>query len=274
MHVIQTIADLRRALSDRPPVTLVPTMGDLHAGHLSLVQIARHRGDPVVTSIFVNPLQFAPHEDFERYPRFLDRDVELLAQHGCDIVFAPTEREMYPDNPPFTVTPPPTLGDILEGAVRPGFFTGVCSAVLRLFNIVRPTAAVFGKKDYQQLLVIRQMLEQFVLPIDLIPGDIVRDSTGLALSSRNAYLSDQHRPQASELSAVLRNIAGIMRAGDGNWRRLERTAMSSLILRGWDTDYVAIRRQRDLGLPMPNEPLLVLGAARIGNTRLIDNCEI
>jgi pantoate--beta-alanine ligase len=274
MRLVRTTVDLRRALNDMPRVTLVPTMGNLHAGHLSLVDLALKRGDPVVTSIFVNRLQFAPHEDFDQYPRTLDRDCDLLARAGCHIVFAPTEQEIYPEEQHFTVRPPPALGDILEGAVRPGFFTGVCTVVLKLFTMVRPVAAVFGKKDYQQLLVLRQMLKQLALPIEIISGDIVRDPTGLALSSRNAYLSDRQRPQALQLSEVLRKVADATRAGNQHWRRLERIAVSSLTLRGWHPDYVAIRRQIDLGEPTAGDPLLVLGAARIGNARLIDNLEI
>ena len=274
MRLVKTTVELRRALNAMPRVTLVPTMGNLHAGHLSLVELALKRCDPVVTSIFVNRLQFAPHEDFDQYPRTLDRDCELLAQAGCDIVFAPSEKEIYPEDQHFTIRPPPALGDVLEGAARPGFFTGVCTVVLKLFTMVRPAAAVFGKKDYQQLLVLRQMLKQLALPIEIISGDIVRDPSGLALSSRNAYLSEQLRPHATHLSAVLRNVVAAARAGDSNWRRLERAAVASLIVRGWRADYVAIRRQADLGEPTQSDPLLVLGAAKIGNTRLIDNLEI
>ena len=274
MHLVNTIADLRRTLHDHPRVTLVPTMGNLHAGHISLVRIARERGDPVVTSIFVNPLQFAPHEDFSTYPRTLERDCVLLDNVGCDLVFAPREAEIYPASQTFTIRPPPELADILEGAARPGFFIGVCTVVSKLFNIVRPTAAVFGKKDYQQLLVLRHMLQQFAMPIDVIAGDIIRDHTGLALSSRNAYLSTHERPHASYLNAVLQSVAAAARAGDCRWHRLERTAVVALTARGWHPDYVAIRRRADLGEPSPDSPMLVLGAARLGKTRLIDNVEI
>jgi pantoate--beta-alanine ligase len=274
MQLVKSIADLRRALHDHPRVTLVPTMGNLHAGHVSLVRIARDRGHPVVTSIFVNPLQFAPHEDFSTYPRTLDRDCTMLAGAGCDVVFAPTEAEMYPENQVLAVRPPADLADILEGAARPGFFTGVCTVVLRLLNIVRPAAAVFGKKDYQQLLVVRRTLQQHAMPIDIIAGDIVRDHTGLALSSRNAYLTIHERPQAPYLNEVLHRVVAAVRGGDRNWHRLERTAVVSLTARGWHPDYIAIRRQTDLGEPTPSNSLLVLGAARLGHTRLIDNMEI
>src|SRR5580698_3028769 len=164
-------------------------MGNLHAGHLSLVRMARERGDLVVTSIFVNRLQFAPHEDFATYPRTLQRDCELLAGQGCDIVFAPEDAEIYPEAQGYTVHPPQILTEILEGEVRPGFFTGVCTVVLKLFNMVQPTLAVFGKKDYQQLMVIRSMVRQLALPIEIVPAETVRDADGLALSSRNGYLN-------------------------------------------------------------------------------------
>jgi pantoate--beta-alanine ligase len=274
MQLVKSTADLRLALDPFPRVTLVPTMGNLHEGHLSLVRIAHERGAPVITSIFVNPLQFAPHEDFSTYPRTLDRDCTMLAGAGCDVVFAPTEAEIYPDNEVIAAKPPPELAHILEGAVRPGFFAGVCTVALRLFNIVRPAAAVFGKKDYQQLLVVRRMLQQLGLPIEIISGNIVRDATGVALSSRNAYLREHERSQAIHLKQALDRVAAAVRAGDRNWRSLESTGAASLITRGWQVDYVAIRRQTDLGEPTPSNPLLVLGAARLGNTRLIDNVEI
>ena len=187
MQVITTTADLRRALASRRDVTLVPTMGNLHEGHLSLVRIARERPGIVVASVFVNRLQFAPHEDFVKYPRTLERDCELLAAGGCDIVFAPPEEQVYPEPQGYTVHPPGRLADILEGEVRPGFFVGVCTVVLKLFNLVQPGAAVFGKKDYQQLLVIRNMVRQLALPIEIVPAETVRDASGLALSSRNGY---------------------------------------------------------------------------------------
>jgi pantoate--beta-alanine ligase len=249
-------------------------MGNLHAGHLSLVRIARDRGDPIVTSIFVNPLQFAPHEDYGQYPRTLEQDCALLSDSGVDVVFAPAEAEMYPESQILNVRPPPELADILEGAARPGFFTGVCTAVLRLFNIVRPAAAVFGKKDFQQLLVVRRMLQQLGLPIEIIAGNIVRDATGLALSSRNAYLREHERSQALQLKAALDRVAAAVRAGDRNWFRLESTGIASLNTHGWQVDYLAVRRQADLGEPSPGKPMLVLGSARLGKTRLIDNIEI
>ena len=249
-------------------------MGNLHEGHLSLVRIARERDGVVVASVFVNPLQFAPHEDFAKYPRTLERDCELLAAGACDIVFAPSEQEVYPEPQEYTVHPPKRLADILEGQVRPGFFTGVCTVVLKLFNMVRPGAAVFGKKDYQQLLVIRSLVRQLALPIEIIPAETVRDSSGLALSSRNGYLSDLQRVEAAELNAVLNSVAAALKASRSDWATLEQEAADALTRRGWRPDYVAIRNQADLLAPKPGAALVVLGAAKLGGTRLIDNVEV
>jgi pantoate--beta-alanine ligase len=274
VQLVQTIADLRAAL--RPPrdIILVPTMGNLHDGHLSLVRIARQREGLVVASIFVNPLQFAPHEDFKKYPRTLEHDCKHLADAGCGIVFAPDVEEMYPEAQEFGVQPPAGLADILEGSARPGFFTGVCTVVLKLFGIVGPNAAVFGKKDYQQLLVITKMVRQFALPIEIIAAETIRDASGLALSSRNGYLNEQQRIDAVQLYAALRNIAGEVRAGRTDWRPLEESAYDILRSRGWRPDYVAIRRQADLGEPVQGEPMVVLGAAKLGGTRLIDAVDV
>jgi pantoate--beta-alanine ligase len=274
MQIIRTIAELRAAQRAKRRPVLVPTMGNLHAGHLSLVRIARERGDLVVTSIFVNRLQFAPHEDFATYPRTLERDCELLAGSGCDIVFAPADDEIYPEAQGYTVHPPPGLADILEGQVRPGFFTGVCTVVLKLFNMVEPAVAVFGKKDYQQLLVIRSMVRQLALPIEIVPAEIVRDASGLALSSRNGYLNDAQRAEAAQLHAALSTLAAAAGSGRTDWRSIEREAQDFLAARGWQPDYVAIRRQSDLREPSTGEPLVALAAARLGGTRLIDNLEI
>jgi pantoate--beta-alanine ligase len=268
------MADLRRALTGQRGITLVPTMGNLHEGHLSLARVARARGGLVVTSIFVNPLQFAPHEDFATYPRTLERDCELLSHVGCDIVFAPKEEEIYPELQEYKVNPPARLADILEGAVRHGFFTGVCTVVLKLFSAVQPTAVVFGKKDYQQLLIIRTMVRQFMLPIKVLPAETVRASTGLALSSRNCYLSDVQQVEAAQLHAMLMKVAAAVRAGRTDLSVLEQEASDTLKVRGWSADYVAIRRQSDLAEPAPGDRLVVLGAARLAGTRLIDNVEI
>ncbi len=274
MRIIHTIADLRAALAPDATRVLVPTMGNLHAGHLSLVRIARQLGGEVVTSIFVNRLQFAPHEDFATYPRTFERDCELLADSGCDIVFAPTDAEVYPEAQGYTVQPPPELAGILEGAVRPGFFSGVCTVVLKLFNMVQPAQAVFGKKDYQQLLVIRRMVRQLALPIEIVPAETVRDAAGLALSSRNGYLNDTERTRAAQLHACLKNLAAAVKSGRSDWAAMEDAARNALSAGGWQPDYVTIRRQSDLGEPAAHEPLVALAAARLGGTRLIDNLEI
>ena len=273
MQIIKTIAELRAALEAKHGRVLVPTMGNLHAGHLSLVRIARERGDLVVTSIFVNRLQFAPHEDFATYPRTFERDCELLAAAGCDIVFAPSDNEVYPEPQGYAVHPPPELIDILEGKVRPGFFTGVCTVVLKLFNMVQPAVAVFGKKDYQQLLVVRSMVRQMALPIEIVPAETVRDASGLALSSRNGYLNESQRAEAAQLHAALSKLVVEAKSGRTDWRTLECEAQDFLIARGWQPDYVAVRRQSDLREASTGKPLVVLAAARLGGTRLIDNLE-
>ncbi len=274
MQIIHTVAELRAALGmERRPV-LVPTMGSLHAGHLSLVGIARMRGGPVVASIFVNQLQFAPHEDYTTYPRTFERDCELLAAGGCDIVFAPSDREVYPEAQGYLVHPPRELAGILEGEVRPQFFAGVCTVVLKLFNMVRPAMAVFGKKDYQQLLVIRGMVRQLALPIEIVPAETMRDAGGLALSSRNGYLNDVEHAEAAQLHACLSRMAAEIKAGRTDWPAIESAAREFLIARGWRPDYVAVRRQSDLREPSAGEPLVALAAARLGGTRLIDNVEI
>lgn len=279
MQIIRTIAELRLALNGSRKHVLVPTMGNLHAGHLSLVHIARRHGDLVATSIFVNRLQFAPNEDFATYPRTFERDCELLAGAGCDLVFAPADEEIYPEAQNYTVHPPPALSDILEGEVRPGFFTGVCTVVLKLFNMVRPAAAVFGKKDYQQLLVVRSMVRQLALPIEIVPAETVRDASGLALSSRNGYLDPSQRDKAVQLHEALTTMAAAVKSGRTDWLILEREAQEFLAVSGWQPDYMAIRRRSDLRQPLPGdsqaaEPLVVLAAARLGGTRLIDNLEI
>jgi pantoate--beta-alanine ligase len=279
MRIIQTAAELRAALEPGHRRVFVPTLGNLHAGHLSLVRIAHESGGLVIASIFVNRLQFAPHEDFATYPRTFERDCELLAGGGCDIVFAPAEDEMYPEAQTYTVRPPPELTEILEGQVRPGFFTGVCTVVLKLFNIVQPDAAVFGKKDYQQLLVVRSMVRQLALPIEMMAGETVRDASGLALSSRNGYLNDSQRAEAAQLHASLTKLAAAARSGRTDWPALEHEAQEFLRARGWQPDYVAVRRRSDLrepsaAQPAAGEPLVVLAAARLGGTRLIDNVEI
>ncbi len=276
MKVLHTIADLRAALPGPQACAFVPTMGNLHDGHLALVRQAGAHGLPVVASIFVNRLQFAPHEDFDRYPRTLQRDAELLAGAGCEFVFAPDEREMYPQPQTFKVQPDAALADILEGHFRPGFFTGVATVVMKLFTIVQPRVAVFGKKDYQQLMVIRRMVEQFALPVTVEGGETRRSGEGLALSSRNGYLSEAELAEALALSQALRTLADGYRARPAALAELEAEAAQALAARGWKPDYLTVRRRSDLQPPTPAEaagPLVALGAARLGTTRLIDNLE-
>jgi pantoate--beta-alanine ligase len=237
-------------------------------------------GGMTVASIFVNRLQFGPNEDFDTYPRTFERDCELLKANGCDVVFAPSEKDLYPEPQAFKVHPPAELADILEGAFRPGFFVGVSTVVHKLFNIVQPDLAVFGKKDYQQLMVIRRMVQQMALPIEIIGGETRRAEDGLALSSRNGYLSAEERAEAVQLSLALKGLATAARAGNAAGQldvaAAEATVMDALRQRGWTPDYITLRRQHDLS-PVTgpcNEPLVVLGAAKLGKTRLIDNLEV
>ncbi len=280
MRIVHTIAELRQALAGSTRTAFVPTMGNLHEGHLSLVKLAKEHGGPVVASIFVNRLQFAPHEDFDRYPRTLERDCDLLRSVGCNVVFAPSEEELYPEPQVYKVHPPEELAGILEGHFRPGFFTGVCTVVLKLFNCVQPRVAVFGKKDYQQLMVVRRMVRQLALPIEIVAGETTRADDGLALSSRNGYLSPAERAEAVRLSRALRQVELALRVEKRtDVAAVEQEAMEELRRRGWAPDYVAVRRRTDLQPPAPEElqagePLVVLAAARLGTTRLIDNLEI
>jgi pantoate--beta-alanine ligase len=274
VKVIHQIDALRAELAGEDRVVFVPTMGGLHAGHASLVERARADGGPVVASIFVNRLQFAPSEDFDQYPRTFEHDCALLERVGCDVLFAPSEAELYPEPQRYRVVPPQALAGILEGSTRPDFFSGVCTVVLKLLEIVRPAAAVFGKKDYQQLLVIQEMVRQFALPVNIIAAETVRDAEGLALSSRNAYLTSAEREEARGLHDVLEAVVASVKAGAHDWALLEAEALAALVARGWKPDYVAIRRRFDLAKGTPIDPLVVLGAATLGGTRLIDNIEI
>jgi pantoate--beta-alanine ligase len=274
MQTIRTIAELR-ALAPAQGCAFVPTMGNLHEGHLHLVRLARRHGLPVVASIFVNRLQFAPHEDFDRYPRTLARDCALLESAGCDIVFAPGEGELYPQPQTYKVEPDPALAGILEGHFRPGFFTGVCTVVLKLLGCVQPRVAVFGKKDYQQLLMIRRMVEQFALPVSIEAGETQREASGLALSSRNGYLSDADRPKATQLAQALRALSDRVREAPLRREALEAEALAALAGQGWQPDYLTVRRRADLQAPGADDrELVALGAARLGGTRLIDNIEL
>lgn len=276
IRVIHTIAELRRALVGSTAVGFVPTMGNLHQGHLDLVRIIRPASSVVVASIFVNRLQFGPHEDFDRYPRTLQGDVQALESVGCDFVFAPDEQELYPVAQGYKVHPPPELADILEGQSRPGFFVGVATVVHKLFNIVQPDRAVFGQKDYQQLMVIRKLVQQMALPIEILAGPTTRAADGLALSSRNGYLSAAERAEAPQLRALLQHLAQRLQAeGLGAVATIEAQAREALAARGWQPDYLCIRRRADLQAPTAaDEPLVALAAAKLGTTRLIDNLEI
>ncbi len=283
MKIISDIQELRDHLRGQNRASFVPTMGNLHEGHLSLMRLARQHGDPVVASIFVNRLQFGPNEDFDSYPRTMQADIERLEKEGVYILFAPSERDLYPQPQEYRVDPPQQLGDILEGEFRPGFFKGVCTVVLKLLSCVQPKVAVFGKKDYQQLMIIRQMAKQFALPVEIIPGETVRAEDGLALSSRNGYLSVEERAEAPQLQRLLNEVRNqVLDLKDRNLEALaaiEKMAVEKLALRGWEPDYIAIRQQSDLA-PSTNlsmqagEPLVILTAAKLGKTRLIDNLEI
>ena len=282
MQIVRTIEELRSALADSQQPAVVPTMGNLHDGHLRLVREARSRGDKTVASIFVNRLQFLPHEDFDSYPRTFEADCAKLQANGCDVVFAPRESDLYPEPQKVKVHADPSLGDILEGHFRPGFFTGVSTVVMKLFMSVfagkARGVAVFGKKDYQQLMVIRQMVRQFALPIEIVGVDTCRAEDGLALSSRNGYLSETERAEAVQLSLALqalgRDALAAVHALPSHLPALEGKAMEGLRQRGWQPDYLTVRRREDLQIPQTGDALVVLGAARLGSTRLIDNIEI
>ncbi|NYT45159.1 pantoate--beta-alanine ligase [Alcaligenaceae bacterium] len=280
MKVVHTIEELRDQLRGQLRVAFVPTMGNLHQAHLSLMKLARQHGDPVVASIFVNRLQFGPNEDFDKYPRTLANDIEKLErERDVYVLFAPHEREMYPEPQNFQIQPPPDLGGILEGEFRPGFFTGVSTVVLKLFSCVQPSVAVFGKKDYQQLMVVRNMCRQFQLPVTILAHETVRDPDGLALSSRNRFLEAPERAEAPRLYATLQTVRDGLLAGETDASALEARAVSHLAQHGWQVDYVSLRRQSDLGKVSAQEvaggePLVVLAAAKLGATRLIDNLEI
>lgn len=282
MQIVHTIPELREALSPFKRPSFVPTMGNLHDGHIALVRQAKPLGDVSVSSIFVNRLQFAPHEDFDSYPRTLDADAERLKAAGCNVLFAPLEKHLYPEPQSYKVHPATDLSDILEGHFRPGFFIGVSTVVLKLFSCVfagMPTGvAAFGKKDYQQVMVVRRMVQQFALPIEILAGETQRAEDGLALSSRNGYLNATQRAEAVELSKAIRALGEAARAsGTPDLPALEAQAMQALARRGWKPDYLTVRRRADLLAPqgpLADVPLVVLGAAKLGSTRLIDNLEI
>jgi pantoate--beta-alanine ligase len=264
METLSDTASLRRALAGAGRVAFVPTMGNLHDGHLSLVRIARREADAVAVSIFVNRLQFLPGEDFDKYPRTFERDRRMLEAEGAGFLFAPDEAVLYPEPQGYVVRPPALAGE-LEGRYRPGFFDGVCTVVLKLFNCVQPALAVFGKKDYQQLAIVRGMVRQLDLPISILAGETCREPDGLAMSSRNAYLSASERSEAPRLHRVMQSVAGGADASQ---------ALDELARAGWQPDYLEVRRRGDLAIPgQGDKEKVVLAAARLGATRLIDSLE-
>jgi pantoate--beta-alanine ligase len=279
IQVSHTIADIRNAIAqykaEGKRIILVPTMGNLHEGHLELTRMARETNDVVVTSIFVNPLQFGAGEDFASYPRTLESDVAKLQSADVEMVFAPNVAELYPFEQRFTVSPNPDLSTILDGEFRPGHFEGVCTVVLKLLNITQPDAAVFGQKDYQQLMILKRMVQQFAMPTEIISAPIVRAADGLALSSRNGYLTDNERKQAPLLNQVLQGVVEDI-ANGLPISQAEKLALDKLTQAHWVPDYVMVRRQADLLAPVAHKKqrLVVLGAAKLGKTRLIDNIEI
>lgn len=274
MLVIHTIADIRMRLRGVNGIALVPTMGNLHQGHLDLVRIARQRGQFVVVSIFVNPLQFGVNEDFFKYPRTLDQDCKLLEGCGADLVFAPSESDMYPQPQQVKVALPPIANELC-GAFRPGHFSGAATIVLKLFNIIQPEIAVFGKKDYQQYYLMRQMSEQLNLPVKIVGAETVRAPDGLALSSRNQYLKDEERTEAAFLYQMLTGVRQAILNGEKDLGRLQGQGMDALVSRGWRAEYVEIRSQGNLEKSrMEDRNLVILAAAWLGKTRLIDNLEV
>jgi len=275
VDIITSVGALRDRLQREPDNVFVPTMGNLHAGHIQLMRLAKQRRAAcTVVSIFVNRIQFGPKEDFERYPRTLESDSKMMKDAGVDVVFAPSEREIYPEPQTFLVEPS-DLQHILEGAFRPGHFRGVATVVMKLFNMVSPHIAIFGKKDYQQYVVLRDMVKQLALPVEIVPAETVRAEDGLALSSRNGYLSPAERVEAPRLYQTLRTARDEVLAGKRDFRRIELQAMSTLANNGWRPDYVSVRRQSDLQAPGEEDrKLVVLAAAFLGRTRLIDNVEV
>lgn len=272
MDVITSVSSLRERLSRETAVAFVPTMGNLHEGHLALVELARQHGRCVVVSIFVNPLQFGPSEDFAKYPRTFEQDCAKL-DGLADIVFAPDVSEVYPEAQTVFIEPPPVASELC-GAYRLGHFRGVLTVVLKLFNMVQPNVAVFGKKDYQQLHVIRAMTRQLNLPIEIVAGETTRAADGLALSSRNSYLSAEERAEAVRLQRNLANIRASIQAGNRDFKALETAAKADLEAHGWRVDYISVRDAGTLGEAVEGRAKVALAAAYLGRTRLIDNLEI
>lgn len=280
MKIIHTIAELRAHLTAYRRPAFVPTMGNLHEGHLALLRQAKPLGDVLVASIFVNRLQFLPHEDFDAYPRSWQADCQALQREGCDVLFAPAEHDLYPQAQTFRMRAPSALAEPLEGQFRPDFFDGMATVVMKLFACVQPRVAVFGQKDYQQLMVVREMVRQFALDVEIVAASTRRADDGLALSSRNSYLSTEQRQEAPALYKTLTWMVDALRGGATDLADLETTATQRLLSRGWKVDYLVIRQRHDLQPPARSAQalqaglLVALGAAKIGTTRLIDNLEI
>jgi pantoate--beta-alanine ligase len=279
MQITHTVSELRAALNNQASIGFVPTMGNLHAGHIHLVALAKQHAKTVVVSIFVNPLQFGANEDLASYPRTLEADCEKLKSAGADIVFAPSVAEVYPDfdgdnlNQSMTITPPP-MANALCGVSRPGHFSGVATVVMKLFNIVQPQVAVFGQKDFQQLFVIKELVKQFNLPIEIIAGNTARESSGLAMSSRNGYLTSTQKIEAAQLQRCLQQVVSAIKQGNTDFADLEQTAIQALNDKGWLVDYISVRSANTLALATKEDSnLVVLGAAKLGNVRLIDNID-
>jgi pantoate--beta-alanine ligase len=274
MDIVTSVSALRERLQREPNNVFVPTMGNLHEGHIDLIRIGKPKAACTVVSIFVNRLQFGPREDFERYPRTFQSDCDKLRSSGVNVVFAPDEKEIYPEPQTFVVEPS-DLQHILDGAFRPGHFRGVATVVLKLFNMVMPHAAIFGKKDYQQYLVLRDMVRQLALPVEIIPAETVRAADGLALSSRNGYLSAAERAEAPRLYTLLKEAQERIAKGERNFQRIELESMALLSQNGWVPQYISVRRRADLQVPVSEDrELVVLAAAYLGKTRLIDNIEM
>jgi pantoate--beta-alanine ligase len=276
MQTVSSVKQLREAISQRKQqgksIGFVPTMGNLHQGHLELVKVAGSKADFIVASIFVNPMQFGQGEDFDKYPRTETEDARKLEAQGCDLLFLPSVETMYPS--PLeqqTRVEVPGLSDVLCGASRPGHFIGVATIVNKLFNLVQPDVAVFGEKDYQQLMVIRRMVNELCMPIAIVGVPIVREDDGLAMSSRNNYLDDKQRRLAPGLHKIMQQVADKIRAGDKDFTGLEQQAASMINESGFETDYFVIRRTNDLEIPQADDQVVILTAAYLGSTRLIDN---
>jgi pantoate--beta-alanine ligase len=277
MKQARNLEQLRKAVSEaHGKVALVPTMGNLHAGHLTLVRRARELADQVVVSIFVNPLQFDRERDLQAYPRTEDQDLNLLQAEGVDLVFTPSADTIYPGSMEVhTRVEVPGLSDIFCGASRPGHFVGVSTIVCKLFNMVQPQIAIFGKKDFQQLLIIRRMVEDLAMPVEIVGAETVRENDGLAMSSRNNYLDARQRQIAPALYQALKDTEESLRRGNKDYVALELAATEKIAAAGLKPDYFSIRRSSDLGEPKENEQnLVILGAAFIGMARLIDNLEV